>query len=158
MPARKNPVTYFNISKEYASISDLTILVMGLNTSIEDEGLDRYSLLLPGVQNEFINNITNVSNNIIIILINAGCVDISKFNINNNIKSILWAGYGGMYGGQGVSDIIFGKFNPTGLTTQTWYKNNFIYEVNMMNMTMTPIIELNYPGRGYRYYNGNNIP
>ena len=43
-----------------------------------------------------------------------------------NLKMILifaqyYGGYGGMYGGQGVSDVIFGSFNPTGLTSQPWY-------------------------------------
>ena len=153
-----NDTSNFSKSVAYASKSDLTILVMGLNETVEAEGKDRHSLLLSGLQNEFIRNISAVTSNIILILINAGCVDVSEFEKDDNIKAILWAGYGGMYGGQGVADIIFGAFNPTGLVSQTWYLQDYINEVNMTNMNMRPNkTNNNYPGRGYRYYNGKNV-
>eukprot|EP01083_Nonionella_stella_P249161 861861_1 len=79
---------------------------------------------------------------------------------NTNINAILWGGYGGMYGGQGLADVVFGTFNPTGLTSQTWYLNDYINEVSMLDMGMRPnqsAINVSNAGRGYRYYGGKNI-
>merc|ERR1712190_704449 len=93
-----NNTVNFSTSMEFAAQSDLTILVVGINNTIEAEGKDRHSLYLPGVQNEFIRNISSVSDNIVLILINAGCLDVAEFESDDNIKAILWAGYGGQYG------------------------------------------------------------
>ena len=162
-----------NISKQYAAESELTVFVMGLNLSIEAEGRDRYNLNLPGMQYQFISQVASVAKGkVILIIMSGGCVDISIYNTNgkddNITDGILRTGYGGMYGGQGVIDIIFGKFAPTGLTTQTWYLNDYINEVSMFDMGIAPndnkyntnkLIPKNMtnPGRGYRYYNGKNI-
>eukprot|EP01083_Nonionella_stella_P090809 253753_1 len=151
-----NDTTHFAQSIAYAKEADVTVLVMGLNNTIEAEGLDRHSLYLPGVQNEFIRNISSVTDNIILILINAGCVDVLEFKNNDHIKAILWAGYGGMYGGLGAVDVVFGAFNPTGLVSQTWYLGGYVDEVEMTNMNMRPNTT-SYPGRGYRYYNGKSV-
>ena len=152
----ENSTENFTKSMELAASSDLTVLVMGINNTVEAEGKDRHSLYLPGVQNEFIRNISSVSSNIILILINAGCLDVSEFEDDDHIKAILWAGYGGQYGGQGVADVIFGEFSPTGLVSQTWYLGDYVDEVEMTNMRMRPN-STTYPGRGYKYYTGKSV-
>ena len=86
------------------------MLVMGLNQSIEAEGLDRHSWFLPGVQNELIRNVSAVSSKIVLVLINAGCVDVAEFEADERVAAILWAGYGGMYGGAAIADVMFGAF------------------------------------------------
>eukprot|EP01084_Bolivina_argentea_P252456 423756_1 len=159
-----NSTNGFSISEQYAKQADLTILVMGIDQTIESEGRDRINLLLPGKQYEFITNISSVSAQnggiTILALISGGCIDVSMADSNTNINAILWGGYGGMYGGQGIADVVFGTFNPTGLTSQTWYLNDYINEVSMLDMGMRPnqsAINVSNAGRGYRYYGGKNI-
>jgi len=145
-----------------AQSADVVIMVMGLDQQQESEGNDRVNIDLPGQQNNLIGNITsNVNKPIILVFINGGSVDISKWRDSNNINGILAAGYPGMYGGLAISDIIFGTFNPTGLLDQTWYYANYINEVQMNNMGMRPNKTNGQygpnPGRGYRYYNGSVV-
>lgn len=184
-----NDTSGFNDAISVASNSNLTILVVGLNQSVESEGLDRYSLQFSGVQSQLISKVSSVSKETIVVIISGGCIDVSNItgnnsNINSGIKAILWSSYGGMYGGQAIADVIFGTFAPVGRLTQTWYKEGFLDQVSMYNVNMRPddanknnnnnddtdnnnndnkiIFDysynyVRYPGRGYRYYNGNEI-
>ena len=61
------------------------------------------------------------------------------------------------HAGQAVADVIFGAFAPIGRVTQTWYKANYANEVSIFDVNMQPNNETGYPGRGYRYYNGDSI-
>ena len=81
-----------------AKQSNLTVLVVGLDESQENENNDRESIMLPGVQNELIRNVSAVSNRTILVVITGGCVDISEWRDSENINAILTAGYPGMYG------------------------------------------------------------
>ncbi len=62
---------------------------------------DRKDLLLPGYQNELIEQVSSASKGkTILVILSGGCVDISNqtFNIGlNKIDAIVWGGYGGMY-------------------------------------------------------------
>lgn len=96
-----------------AKKADATILVVGLDLSVEAEGLDRVDLLLPGYQTQLINQVAQVSKGpVILVVMSAGCVDISFAKQNDKIKAILWAGYPGEEGGRAIADIVFGHHNP----------------------------------------------
>ena len=86
---------------------------------------DRKDLVLEYIY-EFINQVaSSAKGKVILIILSGGCVDLSTDLLNNTlIDAILWAGYGGTHGGQGVIDVIFGMFAPTGLTTQIGIKMN----------------------------------
>ncbi len=70
----------------------------------------------------------------ILITINAGCVDISEWQFSKDISAILYQSYGGMYGGLGLSDVLFGNFAPVGRLTQTWYYEKYLNQVSMFDM------------------------
>jgi len=156
---QSNSTVNFSIARQYASEADLVIMVMGLNDSVEAEGLDRTSLLLTGVQNQLIANVSQAAKNknTVLVVMSGGCVDVSQWQGNPNIQAILWAGYAGMFGGQALADVLFGEFSPTGRTDQTWYKNPFVNEVLMTDMRMQPATDGTNPGRGYRYYSGSEV-
>lgn len=98
---------------EAAREADATILVVGLDLSVESEGRDRVDLLLPGYQNLLINQVSKASKGpVILVIMTAGGVDISFAKESTNIQSILWAGYPGQEGGRAIADIVFGKHNP----------------------------------------------
>ena len=153
-----NSTSGFGAAISAAQSSDLTILVIGINTSIEGENHDRYSIGLPGAQSQLVEQVCNVSKKCIVVVLSGGCVDVSQFSDSKNekVNAMLWGGYPGMYGGLAIADIIFGTFNPIGRLTQTWYKADYVNQVNMFDMGMRPNGTYN-AGRGYRYYNGSNI-
>jgi beta-D-xylosidase 4 len=140
-----------------ATNSDVTVLVMGIDLSIEREGRDRLDISLPGQQYHFIKAMQACSKlPVILVIVSGGPVDISSSLIGDKeVGAILWAGYGGQEAGQGLADIIFGSVSPSGLLTSTWYQSNFVNDVSMENMNMRP--SNGYPGRGYRYYIGQVV-
>ena len=146
-----------------AEAADVTLLVMGLDQSQESEGNDRESIALPGQQNNLIANITASAQveNVILVLVNGGCVDVARWRDSAQVGAIIAAGYPGMFGGLAIADVVFGAFNPTGLLDQTWYLSSYTAEVQMLNMDMRPNATVGpygaSPGRGYRYYNGTVV-
>jgi beta-D-xylosidase 4 len=98
---------------EAAKKADATLLLMGLDLSIEAENLDREDLLLPGYQTQLKNQVAQVSRGpVILIIMSAGGVDISFARDNDKIQAILWVGHPGQEGGRGIADVVFGKYNP----------------------------------------------
>lgn len=103
----------FHRAIESARKSDATVLVMGLDQSIEAEFKDRVDLLLPGRQQELVSKIAEASKGpVILVLMSGGPIDVSFAKYDNRIAAILWAGYPGQDGGAAIADILFGKTSP----------------------------------------------
>lgn len=108
-----NNETFIFKALEAAKNADATIIVAGLDLSIEAEGKDRTDLLLPGYQTQLINRVASIAKSPVILVIFSGsAVDISFAKNNRKIKSIIWAGYPGGEGGTAIADVIFGRYNP----------------------------------------------
>ncbi|KAL8129635.1 hypothetical protein V2J09_018790 [Rumex salicifolius] len=136
-----------------ASNSDATVLVMGIDQSIEAEGRDRVDLLLPGQQQLLINAVANASRGLVVLVImSGGGFDISFAKNSDKIGAILWVGYPGQAGGAALADIIFGGRLP-----MTWYPQSYVDKIPMTNMNMRPNPSMGYPGRTYRFYTGETI-
>ncbi|KAJ4976963.1 hypothetical protein NE237_002069 [Protea cynaroides] len=109
---------------EVAKNTNATIIIVGLDTSIENEGLDRLDLNLPGYQNLLIKQVRDVANvPIILIAMSAGGVDISFAKGDHKIPAILWAGYTGEEG-HAIAEVVFGKYNPGKLAEVVFGKYN----------------------------------
>ncbi|KAJ0976145.1 hypothetical protein J5N97_018110 [Dioscorea zingiberensis] len=138
-----------------ARVSDATILIMGLDQTIEAETRDRVGLLLPGRQPELVTKVAAASKGpCILVLLCGGPVDVSFAKNDPKIAAILWAGYPGQAGGAAIADVIFGAFNPGGKLPVTWYPQEFAEKVAMTNMNMRANPSNGYPGRSYRFYKG----
>ncbi|MBA0745993.1 hypothetical protein Gogos_008546 [Gossypium gossypioides] len=85
-----------------------------------------------------------------------GPVDITFAKNDQNIGSIIWAGYPGEAGGRALAEIIFGDHNPGGRLPITWYPQN-LTKIPMTDMRMRPEPSSGYPGRTYRFYQGLKI-
>lgn len=96
-----------------ATGADATVLVMGLDQSIEAEFLDRTDLLLPGRQQELVRKVAAASKGpVVLVLMSGGPIDVSFAKDNPKIAAILWAGYPGQAGGAAIADILYGAANP----------------------------------------------
>ncbi|CAJ1875826.1 unnamed protein product [Sphenostylis stenocarpa] len=135
--------------------ADATVLVMGLDQSIEAETVDRTGLLLPGRQQDLVSKVAAASKGpTILVLMSGGPVDITFAKNNPRIVGILWAGYPGQAGGAAIADILFGTSNPEGKLPMTWYPEEYLRKLAMTNMAMRARKSAGYPGRTYRFYNG----
>jgi hypothetical protein len=103
----------FVAAMDAARQADATVLVMGLDQSIEAESRDRTELLLPGRQQELISKVAAASKGpTILVLMSGGPIDVSFAENDPKIGGIVWAGYPGQAGGAAISDVLFGTTNP----------------------------------------------
>ncbi|KAL1350940.1 hypothetical protein HN51_014906 [Arachis hypogaea] len=138
---------------EAARQADATVLIMGLDQSIEAETVDRVGLLLPGHQQDLISKVAAASGGpTILVLMSGGPVDITFAKNDPRVSAILWAGYPGQAGGTAIADILFGSSNPGGKLPMTWYPQEYLRNLAMTNMAMRS--SPSYPGRTYRFYKG----
>ena len=94
---------------------DLIVVTVGLNQEIEREGLDREDLLLPASQRALLDGLlaqTDVPV-VLTLLSGGGSVDISVYEQNEHVVGVLAVGYGGMFGGQAIAEVIVGDVNPS---------------------------------------------
>ena len=94
---------------------DLIVVTIGLNQDIEREGLDREDLLLPADQRALLDGLlaqTDVPV-VLTLLSGGGSVDISVYEQKEQVVGVLAVGYGGMFGGQAIAEVIVGDVNPS---------------------------------------------
>ncbi|XWS54469.1 hypothetical protein CRYUN_Cryun10bG0092000 [Craigia yunnanensis] len=145
-------------AKKMAASADATVLVMGIDQSLERESFDRVDLLLPGQQPLLITEVAKAAKGpVILVIMSGGGFDITFAKNNEKISSILWVGYPGEAGGAAIADVIFGYYNPSGRLPMTWYQQSYVDKVPMTNMNMRPDPSNGYPGRTYRFYTGKTI-
>ncbi|CAL5352222.1 unnamed protein product [Camellia sinensis] len=145
----------FGAAIDAAREADATVLVMGLDQSIEAEFRDRAGLLLPGHQQELVSKVALASKGpTILILMSGGPIDVSFAKNDPRIAGIIWAGYPGQAGGAAIADVLFGTHNPGGRLPMTWYPQDYLSKLPMTTMDMRSIPSKSYPGRTYRFYNG----
>ncbi|OAY27675.1 putative beta-D-xylosidase [Manihot esculenta] len=145
----------FGLAEVAARHADATVLVMGLDQSIEAEFRDRVGLLLPGYQQELVSRVARASRGpIVLVLMSGGPIDVSFAKNDPRIGAILWVGYPGQAGGTAIADVLFGTTNPGGKLPMTWYPQSYLAQVPMTNMGMRPDPSKGYPGRTYRFYKG----
>ena len=89
-----------------------------------------------------------------LVILAGGAVCLGKYKDDPRVGAILFAGYPGQSGGQGIADVIFGVYSPSGRLTQTFYSQPYTEEVSFFDMGMRPSDTS--PGRGYRFYEGEH--
>jgi len=103
-----------------AKQSEVVLLFAGTSAAYESEGFDRQDLVLPKNQDELIEKIASVNKNVIVV-INAGSpVLMDKWL--GKVKGVVFAWFGGQEMSYALSDVLSGKFNPSGKLPVTFPK------------------------------------
>ena len=103
---------YIDEAVEAAKKSETVIIFGGLNHDFDSESFDKLNMKLPYAQELLVEKIAEVNSNIVFVVVAGSPVDLS--GIKDQVKAIVWAGYGGMEAGNAVYDALFGKINPSG--------------------------------------------
>lgn len=108
---------------DLAASADAVLVFVGTDQSTGREESDRFSLKLPGNQEELIKAVAAVNPNVIVVIQGMGMVEVEEFRNLPNIKGMIWTGYNGQAQGTAIARILFGDVNPGGKLSFTWYKS-----------------------------------
>jgi len=132
-----------------AERSNVIIMVMGLDSTIEGEegdafnsaaAGDRSTLDLTGQQNALLKAVCDIGKPVIVLSLNGGPVALNF--AQENAEAVMYAYYGGQEAGNAVANVIFGKYNPAGRLPYTVMKSvEDLPDFESYDMT----------GRTYRY-------
>ena len=140
----------FDEAKAAAQKADVALVFAGLTEAFEGEGYDRVDIDIPKSHNALISAVAAVNPNTAVVLAGGSVVAMPWIG---EVKALLNSGLGGQAGGSAVANLLTGKVNPSGKTSETYplaFSDNPTYG--------------NYPGGpvtsehresvyiGYRYY------
>jgi len=132
-----------------AEHSDVTIVCVGLDETMEGEELDtgnmvgsgdKADLALPKVQQELLEAVVAVGKPVIVVLMAGSAMDLQF--AQEHADAVLQAWYPGARGGKAVADILFGNCSPSGKLPVTFYKDL---------EGMPEFTDYSMKGRTYRY-------
>ena len=140
-----------------AAESDITILALGLDCSIEGEDTgfdndytacgDKRSLYLPKTQQKLAEAVCDACDNVIVVLMCGSSIDVGE-KVRNHAKAIFHAWYPGALGGLALANILSGKVSPSGKLPITIYDG----EHNVPDFE-----DYDMKGRTYRYIDGEAL-
>lgn len=116
---------------------------MGIDHSIEHEGIDRTDTALPGQQEAFADAVIAIGKPVVLILSNGGAVAID--NIIAGSMAIVEAFNPGVVGSHALATTLFGDANRWGKLPITLYPHEYIHQQPMTNYNMAKA-----PGRTYK--------
>lgn len=97
---------------------------------------DRNNLTLWGNGDALIELVSSINPNTIVVIHSVGPVLVGDWVDSPNVTAILWAGLPGQESGNSITDILYGKVNPSAKTPFTWgptresYGTDLLYEPN----------------------------
>jgi len=113
-----------------ANHSDVTILVLGLDETLEGEEMDisngvgsgdKADLLLPESQRILLQTLIGTGKPLVIVLMAGSAIDLSE--AEEHADAVLLSWYPGARGGRAVADVLFGNVSPSGKLPVTFYRN-----------------------------------
>lgn len=140
-----------------AKNSDIVILVLGLDETLEgeerDEGNasgsgDKMNLLLPAPQMELAERILALGKPVVTVLMAGSSIDLLSGNDKSDAVLDVW--YPGARGGKAVADILFGEVSPSGKLPVTFYRNDALEDIG-------PFTDYSMKNKTYRYYSGKPL-
>ena len=149
---RKTSAELIAEAKEAASKADVAVVFVGLTEEFEGEGYDREGIEIPAEHNELVAE----ANPNTVVVIAGGSVILMPWL--KNVKGLLNSGLGGQAGGIAVANILTGKVNPSGKTSET-YPRAFEDNPTYGNFPGGPVTSEHRESVyiGYRYYDAADI-
>ncbi len=108
-------------AKIAAKNADVVVMVLGEHGFSSGEARSRTELNLPGLQEEFLKEISKINPNIVLVLNNGRPLTINW--ASENIPSIVEAWHLGTQTGNAVAQVLFGDYNPSGKLPMTFPRN-----------------------------------
>lgn len=154
----RNTQEYIDRAARLARVSDVAVVVVGMNNEWESEGYDRHTMTLPGKQNELISAVVSANPNTIVVN-QSGCAISMPWL--DSVPAVLQAWYQGQEAGNALADVLLGRTNPSGRLPITFPKRlednpsygNFGDGGGKNEIEYREGVYV-----GYRHYSSQNIP
>ncbi len=111
----------FDEAVEIARESDVALVVVGEAAEMSGEASSRSSLDIPGVQKKLLQAVYETGTPVVALLMNGRPLTISW--TAENVPAILETWHLGIQAGNGIADVVFGNYNPSGKLTVTFPRN-----------------------------------
>jgi beta-D-xylosidase 4 len=133
---------------EVAKSADTIVLLVGLDNSQEEEGLDRIHTTLPGHQQQLVQAILAIGNpQTVLVLVNGGALSLGPYL--RETPAIVEAAYGGQAAAEALARVLFGDSNPSGRLAATMYPPEYVDQMPLTDMGLRRGL-----GRTYMFYRG----
>ncbi len=115
-------------AQQAAAEDDYAVIFVGQSyLGLSGEGTDRMTLELGESQVESALNIARTykaqgKNTVVVVYANYPVI-VEPLQQSTDVDAIVFAGYGGQYGGKATAQVLFGEYAPTGRLVSTWYKD-----------------------------------
>jgi beta-glucosidase len=133
-------------AEKVAKDSDVVIIFVGLNGSLEGEGHDRTAIELPETEENLVKAMVATGKPVVVVLTSGSAVAVNY--AAEHAAAILSAWYGGEEAGTAVADTLAGTNNPAGRLPVTFYKST---------EQLPAFTDYNMKGHTYRYFNGDPL-
>jgi beta-glucosidase len=122
-----NPEASYAEAVGIAKQADACVVFVGINESLEREGIDRNFLNLPPVQAQLVRRVLEANPRTAVVLQNGGPVSLSGGGPGAaqrpDAPAVLDMFWAGEEGGTAIADVLFGDYNPGGRLPYTVYQS-----------------------------------
>lgn len=150
-----NAFTDFRGAVVKASDADVAVVCVGTGERIEYEGTDREHIRLTRYEEDLIHEVAAVNPETVVVVYAGSAIDMSDWI--DEVKAVVFAGFGGERVQTAVAGVLSGRVNPSGKITETFpYAAEDVPAYNMpCNSHVCRYLEgLDV---GYRYFKGENV-
>jgi beta-glucosidase len=123
---------------QLAKDSDAVVMVLGISGALENEELDRKTLSLPAPQQKLLADVLQTGKPVVVVLESGSGIALDP----KPLRGLIEAWYPGEEGGTAIAEALFGKINPSGRLSETFYKSL---------AQLPPFEDYKLDGRTYRY-------
>ena len=123
-----NPEASYTEAVSVAKQADVCVLFVGINETLEREGIDRNFINLPPLQSQLIRRVLEANPRTAVVVLNGGPVSLSggagpAAAQRPNAPAILDMFWAGEEGGAAIAEVLFGDYNPAGRLPYTVYSS-----------------------------------
>ena len=104
-----------------ASKADKIVLVIGESCDWCGEASSRSNIQVPGVQTDLLAELKKLDKPVVVVLMNGRPLDLSREETLADAMLETW--FAGSMGGEAISQVLYGDYNPSGKLTMTFPRN-----------------------------------
>ncbi|MBQ1758900.1 MAG: glycoside hydrolase family 3 C-terminal domain-containing protein, partial [Prevotella sp.] len=138
-------VDYTDLANEVKQ-ADVIIVIGGISARLEGEGGDKSTIELPNVQQRLVRAMHETGKPV--VFVNCSGSAIAFGSIENQYDALVQAWYAGQGGAKALTDVLLGKYNPSGKLPVTFYTSND---------DLPDFLDYSMENRTYRYFKGNAL-